>query len=127
MSETLPRFNALRLEDQATVERRFSAEDVRAWCDMAGLEDEPPDQVPEPLIAGLFSYLLGEELPGHGTNYLKQHMRFEEDARIGETLTATVTITHLRGDKALVNLDTLCTGEDGRMICAGDALVLFQC
>ena len=58
---------------------------------------------------------------------LKQHMRFEEDARIGETLTATVTITHLRGDKALVNLDTLCTGEDGRMICAGDALVLFQC
>ena len=85
---------------------------------MAGLEDETPDQVPEPLIAGLFSYLLGEELPGHGTNYLKQHMRFEEDARIGETLTATVTITHL---------DTLCTGEDGRMICAGDALVLFQC
>ena len=82
MSETLPRFNALRLEDQATVERRFSAEDVRAWCDMAGLEDETPDQVPEPLIAGLFSYLLGEELPGHGTNYLKQHMRFEEDARI---------------------------------------------
>jgi len=127
MSETLPRFNALRLEDQATVERRFSAEDVRAWCDMAGLEDETPDQVPEPLIAGLFSYLLGEELPGHGTNYLKQHMRFEEDARIGETLTATVTITHLRGDKALVNLDTLCSGEDGRMICAGDALVLFQC
>ena len=127
MSETLPRFNALRLEDQATVERRFSAEDVRAWCDMAGLEDETPDQVPEPLIAGLSSYLLGEELPGHGTNYLKQHMRFEEDARIGETLTATVTITHLRGDKALVNLDTLCTGEDGRMICAGDALVLFQC
>ena len=110
MSETLPHFNALRLEEQATVERRFSAEDVRDWCDMANLEGQTPDQVPEPLIAGLFSYLLGEE-----------------DARIGETLTATVTITHLRGDKALVNLDTLCTGEDGRMICAGDALVLFQC
>lgn len=127
MSESLPRFNALQLEQQATVERRFSAEDVSDWCRLASLEDQMPDQVPEPLIAGLFSCLLGEELPGHGTNYLKQHMRFEEDARIGETLTATVTITHLRGDKALVNLDTLCTGEDGRMICAGDALVLFQC
>lgn len=127
MNQTLPRFNALRLEEQATVERRFSADDVRDWCRIANLEDQVPGQVPEPLIAGLFSYLLGEELPGHGTNYLKQHMRFEGDARIDETLTATVTITHLRGDKALVNLDTLCTGEDGRMICAGDALVLFQC
>ncbi len=126
MSQSLPRFTALRLEEQATVERRFSAEDVREWCRIAGLDDEP-EHVPEPLIAGLFSYLLGEELPGHGTNYLKQHMRFEDDARVDETLTATVTITHLRGDKALVNLDTLCTGEDGRMICAGDALVLFQC
>ena len=38
MSETLPPFNALRLERQATVERRFSAEAVRAWCDMARLE-----------------------------------------------------------------------------------------
>ncbi len=126
MSQPLPRYHDLRLEDQATVERRFSAMDINEWCQMSGL-DTVPDQVPEPLIAGLFSYLLGEELPGHGTNYLKQHMRFEGDARIGETLTATVTITHLRGDKALVNLDTLCTGEDGRMICAGDALVLFQC
>ena len=126
MSQPLPRYHDLRLEDQATVERRFSAMDINEWCQMSGL-GTVPDQVPEPLIAGLFSYLLGEELPGHGTNYLKQHMRFEGDARIGETLTATVTITHLRGDKALVNLDTLCTGEDGRMICAGDALVLFQC
>ncbi|HEX5677627.1 MAG TPA: hypothetical protein VFX91_06645 [Alcanivorax sp.] len=126
MSQSLSRFNDLRLEDQATVERRFSAEDVHEWCRFAEL-DTPPEGVPEPLIAGLFSYLLGEELPGHGTNYLKQHMRFEGDARVDETLTATVTITHLRGDKALVNLDTLCTGEDGRMICAGDALVLFQC
>ena len=32
MSETLPRFNALRTEDQAPVARRFSAEAVRAWC-----------------------------------------------------------------------------------------------
>ncbi|ASK33743.1 hotdog family protein [Alloalcanivorax mobilis] len=124
-ARALPRFHALKLEDQATVARTFSAEDVREWCDLAGV-DAPFDQVPEPLIAGLFSYLLGEHLPGHGTNYLKQHMRFEEQGRIGEALTASVTVTHLRPGKALVNLDTLCTGEDGRVICAGDALVLFE-
>ena len=122
----LDRFDALKEGQSAKLNRTFTAEDVREWCELCQLDQDWPG-VPEPLIAGLFSYLLGEELPGHGTNYLKQHMRFEEDARIGETLTSTVTITHLRGDKALVNLDTLCTGEDGRMICAGDALVLFQC
>lgn len=122
---TLPRFHALQLEDQATVQRAFSAEEAREWCVLAGIET-PFEHVPEPLIAGLFSYLLGEQLPGHGTNYLKQHMRFEDQGRLGETLTACVTVTHLRPGKALVNLDTLCTGEDGRVICAGDALVLFQ-
>lgn len=92
---------------------------------MAGL-DTPWPLVPEPLIAGLFSCLLGEQLPGHGTNYLKQHMHFESNARIDETLTATVSVSRLRGDKSLVYLDTRCTGEDGRLICGGDALVLFQ-
>jgi hypothetical protein len=32
----------------------------------------------------------------------------------------------LRRDKALVNLTTRCTGRDGRLICTGEALVLFQ-
>lgn len=125
MSTFPERFNALRDNDRATVTRRFSADDIRDWSEMAGL-DRPWPGVPEPLIAALFSYLLGEELPGHGTNYLKQHMHFEDAARIGETLTATVTVTRLRADKALVYLDTRCTGEDGRLICGGDALVLFQ-
>lgn len=125
MSSSTPRFDALSLGQQALVSRSFSAQDIQEWSRMAGL-DAPWPQVPEPLIAGLFSFLLGEELPGHGTNYLKQHLHFEADARIGETLTATVSISRLRGDKSLVYLDTRCTGENGRLICSGDALVLFQ-
>jgi acyl-CoA thioesterase FadM len=74
----------------------------------------------------LFSYLLGEELPGHGTNYLKQTMQFEDQARIDELLTARVIVNRLRPEKALVNLETICTGEGGRLICRGEALVLFQ-
>lgn len=125
MTTATPRFDALSLAQHASVSRCFSAQDVHEWSEMAGLTECWP-QVPEPLIAGLFSFLLGEELPGHGTNYLKQHMHFEGDARIGETLTATVSVSRLRSDKALVYLDTRCTGEDGRVICSGDALVLFQ-
>jgi len=125
MSSPLARFHALRLAAQASTTRSFSQADVREWCRLAG-QHAAPAAVPEPLIAGMFSYLLGEELPGHGTNYLKQNMRFDSPAGIGEPLTATVAITHLRADKALVNLATHCTGEDGRLICSGDALVLFR-
>ncbi|KUJ83771.1 hypothetical protein AWR36_008080 [Microbulbifer flavimaris] len=129
MSESqmsLPRFNKLRTGDSASVSRRFGREALNEWCRLASIESEWPE-VPEPLIAGLFSYLLGEELPGHGTNYLKQHMQFHQPARVDEPLTATVTVTRLRPDKALVNLETRCIGEGGRLICEGDALVLFQC
>lgn len=123
----LSRFERLSTGDRAQVSRRFEATDLEQWCRLADHDDVWPEEVPEPLIAALFSYLLGEELPGHGTNYLKQKMRFHAAGRPGETLTATVTVSRLRRDKALVYLDTRCTGEDGHLICDGDALVLFQC
>ncbi|MFC4878654.1 hotdog domain-containing protein [Microbulbifer halophilus] len=126
MSEILPRFDTLSTDDSASVTRVFDRRALEDWRRLADIGEDGP-AVPEPLIAGLFSYLLGEQLPGHGTNYLKQHMRFHAPARVDEPLTATVTVTRLRRDKALVNLDTRCTGEGGRLICDGDALVLFQC
>lgn len=125
MSADLPRFNRLAVGDSACVERRFSPGDIDQWCDLAAVEP-PWAGVPEPLIAGLFSCLLGEQLPGHGTNYLKQDLAFVAEARAGESLRARVTITRLRPDKALVNLATTCTGDQDRLICEGEALVLFQ-
>ena len=125
MSEKrIPRFDALAVGDRATTTRCFTAADMERWCGMMALATAPA-QVPESLVAALFSYLLGEQLPGHGTNYLKQQLQFEHMAQIGETLTVEVCVSRLRRDKALVDLDTTCTGCDGRMICAGRALVLF--
>lgn len=125
MTDTLPRFSSLSLEQQARIEQRFDMDDIRQWQHLVDAPG-PDNEVPEPLIAGLFSCLLGEQLPGHGTNYLKQSLRFVATARAGEQLQAQVTVTRLRADKALVNLATDCTGEDGRLICEGEALVLFQ-
>lgn len=121
-----PRFDQLHEQQFVSVHRQFSSDDLEQWSRMAGLE-QPVAGVPEPLIAGLFSYLLGMELPGKGTNYLKQSMSFAEQARANEPLTATVRISRLRPDKALVNLETICSGDNDRVICRGEALVLFQC
>lgn len=122
---SLERFDALNTGQTAHLERRFSATDIQQWCELCQLDQEWRS-VPEPLIAGLFSCLLGEDLPGHGTNYLKQAMTFHATADPDEPLRASVTVNRLRRDKALVNLTTRCTGRDGRLICTGEALVLFQ-
>ncbi|MFL1485742.1 hypothetical protein [Marinobacter sp. LN3S78] len=122
---SLERFDALSEGQSATLERRFSADDIHDWSQLCQLDDDWQG-VPEPLIAGLFSCLLGEDLPGHGTNYLKQAMTFHATADADEPLQASVTVSRLRRDKALVSLTTRCTGRDGRLICDGEALVLFQ-
>lgn len=115
----------------ARVTRTYSTDDVAGLAELAGLEAPPGGAVPggavpEPLIGALFSYLLGRELPGFGTNYLKQEMRFLRPAPLGEPLTATVEITRIRPDKHLVDLATTCSAADGTLLCEGRALVLVK-
>lgn len=107
----------------AELTRTFSTEDLAAYGVLAR-DAPPPGQVPEPLIAGLFSTLLGVHLPGAGTNYLKQSMSFPSQALVGELLHAVVEITSVQPEKRLVRLRTVCTGSNGRSICQGEALVL---
>ena len=82
--------------------------------------------VPWPLLAGMFSDLLGTRLPGRGTGWMKQALRYPSAAHPGEALTATVTITRLRAEKELVNLTTRVSAADGRVVCDGEALVLVR-
>lgn len=107
----------------AELMRTFTREDLAAYRLLAGDTIES-GQVPEPLIAGLFSTLLGVRLPGAGTNYLKQSMSFPSRAVVGEPLRAVVEITSVRPEKRLVRLSTACAAVDGRVICEGEALVL---
>ena len=107
---------------KAAMTRSFGAGDVARYVALGGHEPAQ-GEVPEPLVNALFSKLLGVELPGQGTNYLKQESRFFDVARVGETLTASVEIMRLRPEKDLVDLRTRCVGEDGKLISEGRALV----
>lgn len=105
----------------ASVTRSYSAADLAEFADLSGVP--ATDAVPEPLIAALFSYLLGVKLPGSGTNYLKQDLTFHGPAPLETNLTAQVEITRLRPEKHLVDLHASCTLPDGTMICEGRSLV----
>ncbi|WP_300544976.1 phosphate acetyltransferase [Maricaulis sp.] len=105
--------------------RRFSREDVAALQTLSGAPDSG-EAVPEALINGMFSCLLGVDLPGRGTNYLKQETEFLAPAPLGDMLTARVEITRLRPEKHLVDLATTCSAADGRIVARGRALVLAR-
>ncbi|MGO1117229.1 hypothetical protein ACTL6U_00870 [Rhodovibrionaceae bacterium A322] len=116
----------MKLGDKATVKRSYSRADLQAFEALAGQDGDGLEAVPGPLIGGLFSYLLGVELPGFGTNYLKQELQFLEPAPLDQELTATVEISRLRPEKNLVDLVTRCWRADGTLVCQGRALVLAR-
>lgn len=130
----------LVIGQSAQISRIFTYEDVAAYRRLTGdnglcfgdVAEETPilsaveAAVPGPLIAGLFSYLLGTQLPGRGTNWLKQSLTFPHAATIGKEITAVVKITHLRPEKHLVNLHAHCSNAAGIIVCSGDTLVLVK-
>ncbi|HZX30451.1 MAG TPA: MaoC family dehydratase [Rhodocyclaceae bacterium] len=76
------------------------------------------------LSASFISAALGAKLPGPGTIYLAQSLKFKAPVRAGDTVTATVTITEIVPEKKRVKLDTVCTVA-GKTVIEGDATVMF--
>jgi acyl dehydratase len=116
----------MKVGDTAVLKRVITPQMVQQYHRLQGIEEMTVREVPQPLITSMFSYLLGVNLPGPGTNYLKQKNTWHAAAPLNTTLSATVEINRLRPEKNLVNLTTRCIAEDGKLICDGDALVLFR-
>lgn len=114
----------MKVGDQATVTRSFDATAVAQYCAIGGGSVDG-QRLPEPLVSGLFSYLLGVELPGLGTNYLKQETEWLADACLDQPLIAQVKITRLRPQQHLVDLHTTCY-QGATLVASGRALVYVR-
>ena len=75
------------------------------------------------LTAGLISAVIGEQLPGHGTVYLGQSLRFMAPVRPGDRVDAVVTVTAIDHAKRRVTLETHCS-VGKTVVLKGEALVL---
>ena len=73
------------------------------------------------LSVGLLSNVLGNILPGHGTIYLSQEVKFLAPVRIGDTITARVEVLELLPEKNRVKFRTICTNQDGKVVVDGIA------
>jgi 3-hydroxybutyryl-CoA dehydratase len=75
------------------------------------------------LTAGLISAVIGEQLPGHGTVYMGQTLKFLAPVRPGDMVEAEVEVIDIDYAKRRVQLATRCL-VDGKKVLVGEATVL---
>ena len=132
-------FQDLKVGQTASVQKTFSEADVTMF---AGVSlDVNPIHMSESyakdslfgkrvvhgiLTSGLISAVLGIKLPGPGTVYLGQELKFLAPVYLGDDITATVEIVELREDKKIVKLNTYCVNQHGKTVISGLATVKFD-
>jgi 3-hydroxybutyryl-CoA dehydratase len=77
------------------------------------------------LSAGFISTVLGTKLPGPGSIYLSQSLKFKAPVRIGDTVKATVAVTDILAEKKRVTFATICTVGD-TVVIEGEAVIMVQ-
>ncbi len=129
-------FDDLRLGDAASLSRQITLDDIALFAVISG--DINPAHLDAEyaatdlfhhiiaqgvLTAGLISAVLGTKLPGPGTIYLAQELKFRAPVAPGDTITATCTVTGLEAEKHRVVLDCHCTNQSGVEVLRGTATV----
>jgi len=76
------------------------------------------------LLSGLISAVIGVHLPGSGTIYVAQNVKFLSPVYFGDTITATVEVIEIDKEKNRVKLKTTCENQDGLLVVNGEANVM---
>ncbi len=132
-------FSELKIGQKASVQKTFTAADVTAFAGIS-LDVNPihmSDKYAKSTIfgkrivhgiltSGLISAVLANKLPGPGTIYLGQELKFTAPVYLGDDITATVEIVEIREDKKIIKLDTTCVNQDGKKVITGLATVKFD-
>ncbi|WP_017461020.1 bifunctional enoyl-CoA hydratase/phosphate acetyltransferase [Dyella ginsengisoli] len=130
-------FEEIAVGDTAAIERTLTAEDIQLFAVMSG--DVNPQHLDPDFAAStrfhgviahgmwgaaLISAVLGTRLPGPGTIYLSQTLKFLAPVHIGDTLTIRVTVRSRDEARKELVLDCSCIDQAGQCAIKGEALVL---
>lgn len=79
------------------------------------------------LTGSFISTVLGTKVPGPGTIYLEQNLKFKKPVYIGDTVTVKVTITEiLNAEKGIYKLDTIIENGNHEVVTEGYAVVKYN-
>jgi 3-hydroxybutyryl-CoA dehydratase len=79
---------------------------------------------PGVFTAGLISAAIGTRLPGPGAIYLSQSLKFLKPVKLGDTITARVTVVEVLREKNRIRLATVCLNQRGEEVLTGEAWVM---
>jgi acyl dehydratase len=127
----------LRMGDVAEVIHRVDAEGVAELVDAVGdynpIHSDPEYAASTPFkepiapgvfTAGLISAAIGTRLPGPGAIYLSQNLKFLKPVKVGDTITARVTIVEVLRERNRIRLATVCLNQRGEEVITGEAWVM---
>ncbi len=77
------------------------------------------------LTAGLVSSAIANQLPGPGSVYPSQSLRFRRPVRPGDTVTVRLEVTAVDAARRRVRLATVCANQRGEVVLDGEAEVLL--
>jgi len=77
------------------------------------------------LTAGFVSAAIASKLPGPGSIYMGQTLRFTRPVRIGDTVTVRLEVLEVMAAKRRVRLATVCTNQNGETVLDGEATVMM--
>jgi phosphotransacetylase/acyl dehydratase len=130
-------FDEIQVGEQASISKTVTKEDIELYGAVTG--DANPTHYDENvarasrfegivghsmIAAGLISNVLGNKLPGAGTIYQSQNLRFMRPVYAGDTVTATVTAREKRPEQKIVIFDCACINQRGEEILTGTAEVV---
>ena len=130
-------FDEIAVGDSASLSRMLTSADITLFAAISG--DVNPAHLDAEFAshdmfhrviahgmwgAGLISAVLGTRLPGPGTIYLSQSLKFTAPVGVGDTVTASVTVTARDVERRRLTLDCHCTNQDGRGVISGVAEVI---
>lgn len=130
-------FDELKVGDSASLVRIVGRDDIDLFAAVSG--DVNPAHLDATFAAtdlfghvvahgmwtaALVSAVLGTKLPGPGTIYLGQDLRFSRPVAPGDTITVAATVKEKRPEKRIVLLETRCTNQSGQEVLSGTATVI---
>ena len=128
-------FDEIAIGDSASLSRTLSKDDIALFAVMSG--DVNPTHLDEAYAktdtfhriigygmwdGALVSAVLGTRLPGPGTIYLEQDLRFLKPVSLGDTITATVRAKEKRPEQHIVIFDCRCVNQRGEEVTTGTAV-----
>lgn len=132
----IKKYDEISLGDFAEVTKTISEKDINQFAEISG--DKNPAHLDEDyakktvfkkriahgiFISSFISNLLGNKLPGNGTIYMSQSLKFLAPVYINDAITAKVEVIEKREEKKRIVLKTTCMNQSGDIVIEGEALV----